>query len=33
MEETPHALKLQEEMIAELERAQPAYIVYVDDPL
>ncbi len=32
MEETPWALKLQEQMIAEIERARPAYIVYVDDP-
>ena len=31
MEETPYALKMQEEMIGELERARPAYVVYVDD--
>ena len=30
-EATPSALKLQEGMIAEIERARPAYIVYVDD--
>jgi hypothetical protein len=32
MEETPYALKLQEQMIGEIERAQPAYVIYVDDP-
>jgi hypothetical protein len=32
MEEHPFALKMQEEMIGEIERARPAYIVYVDDP-
>jgi general stress protein CsbA len=32
MEERPYAAKLQEEMIAEIERARPAYVVYVDDP-
>jgi hypothetical protein len=31
MEESPYALKLQEEMIAEIERTRPAYVVYVDD--
>ena len=31
MEDHPHALKLQEEMIAEIERARPAWLVYVDD--
>ncbi len=32
MDERPYALKLQEQMIAEIERARPAYVVYVDDP-
>jgi hypothetical protein len=32
MEEHPFALKMQEEMIGEIERARPAYVVYVDDP-
>jgi hypothetical protein len=32
MEETDLALKLQEQMIDELERARPEYMVYVDHP-
>jgi hypothetical protein len=32
MEEHPFALKMQEDMIAQIERAHPAYVVYVDDP-
>ena len=32
MEEHPFALKMQEDMIDEVERAHPAYVVYVDDP-
>jgi 4-amino-4-deoxy-L-arabinose transferase-like glycosyltransferase len=32
MEETPFALKMQEEMIGEIERARPACVVYIDDP-
>jgi hypothetical protein len=31
MEEHAFALKMQEEMIAEIERGRPAYVVYVDD--
>ncbi len=31
MEEHRFALKMQEEMIAEIERTHPAYVVYVDD--
>jgi hypothetical protein len=31
MDESPYALKLQEEMIAEILRARPTYILYVDD--
>ena len=33
MEMQPYARKMQEEMIAEVERAQPQYAVYVDDSL
>ena len=32
MEETPYALKMQEDMIGEIERTRPACVVYVDDP-
>ncbi|HNR71606.1 MAG TPA: hypothetical protein PLV05_04055 [Verrucomicrobiota bacterium] len=31
-ETTPYALKLQEDLIAEIERVRPAYVVYVDNP-
>jgi hypothetical protein len=31
MEEHPYALKLQEQVIGEIERARPEYVVYVDD--
>jgi hypothetical protein len=31
MEAHPFALKMQEEMIGEIERARPAYVVFVDD--
>ena len=31
MEEHPYALKLQEEMIGEIERARPDYMIYIDD--
>ena len=31
-EETPYASKLQEDMIAEIQRAQPEYLIYVDSP-
>jgi hypothetical protein len=31
MEKQPYALKMQEEMIAEIERARPEYVVYVED--
>jgi hypothetical protein len=31
MEAHPHALKMQEEMITEIERARPEYVVYIDD--
>jgi hypothetical protein len=31
MEEHPYALKMQEQMIAEIERTRPAYMVFVDD--
>jgi hypothetical protein len=31
MEEHPYALNLQEQMIGEIERARPEYVVYVDD--
>jgi len=33
MEEHPYALRMQEEMIAEIERARPEYLIYVDDDL
>ena len=33
MEEHPYALKMQEQMITEIERTRPAYVVYVDDEL
>jgi hypothetical protein len=31
MEEQPYASKMQEDMIGEIERARPAYVIYVDD--
>jgi hypothetical protein len=31
MEEHPYALKLEEQVIGEIERARPEYVVYVDD--
>ena len=31
MEEHPYALKMQEEMIGEIERARPDYLIYIDD--
>jgi hypothetical protein len=31
MEAHPYALKLQEEMIGEIERARPDYLIYIDD--
>jgi Dolichyl-phosphate-mannose-protein mannosyltransferase len=31
MEEHPYALKLQEQVIGEIERARPEYVIYVDD--
>jgi hypothetical protein len=31
MEEHPYALKLQEQMIREIERSHPEYLIYVDD--
>jgi len=31
MEKQPYALKMQEEMIAEIEKAKPEYVIYVDD--
>jgi hypothetical protein len=31
MEEHPYALRMQQEMIAEIERARPEYIIYIDD--
>ena len=31
MEEHPYALKMQEEMIREIERARPEYMIYIDD--
>ncbi|HOX57712.1 MAG TPA: glycosyltransferase family 39 protein [Candidatus Paceibacterota bacterium] len=31
MEAQPFALRMQEEMIAEVERARPEYVVYIDD--
>jgi hypothetical protein len=31
MEEQPEALKMQERMIAEMERARPEYMIYIDD--
>lgn len=31
MEEHPYALKMQEEMIREIERARPDYLIYIDD--
>ena len=33
MEAQPYALKMQEEMIGQIERATPEYVVYVDDTL
>jgi hypothetical protein len=33
VEAQPYASKMQEEMISEIERAKPAYVVYVNDPL
>jgi hypothetical protein len=33
MEEHPYALKMQNEMIGEIERTQPEYVIYVDDEL
>jgi hypothetical protein len=33
MEEHPYALKMQEEMIGEIERARPEYAIYIDDEL
>jgi hypothetical protein len=31
MEEHPYALKMQEEMIRDIERARPEYLIYIDD--
>ena len=31
MEEHPYALKMQNEMIGEIERARPEYVLYIDD--
>ena len=31
MEEQPYALKMQEQMIDEIERARPEYLLYIDD--
>jgi hypothetical protein len=33
MEEHPYALKMQNELISEIERARPEYVIYVDDEL
>jgi 4-amino-4-deoxy-L-arabinose transferase-like glycosyltransferase len=33
MEEHPYAVKMQEEMIGEIEHARPEYIIYIDDDL
>ena len=33
MEEQPYALKMQNEMISEIERARPEYVIYIDDEL
>jgi hypothetical protein len=33
MEAQPYALKMQEEMTAEIEKRRPEYVVYVDEPL
>jgi len=33
MEDQPYAHRMQEEMIAEIERNKPGYVVYVDEPL
>jgi hypothetical protein len=33
MEEHPYALKMQNEMIAEIERVRPEYVIYIDDEL
>ena len=33
MEEHPYALKMQNELIGEIERARPEYVIYVDDEL
>ena len=33
MEEHPYALKMQNEMIDEIERARPEYMIYIDDEL
>ena len=33
MEEHPYALKMQNEMISEIERARPEYVIYIDDEL
>ena len=33
MEEHPYALKMQNEMISEIERARPEYVIYIDDQL
>jgi hypothetical protein len=31
MEEHPYALKMQEDMIREIERARPECVIYIDD--
>jgi hypothetical protein len=33
MEEQPYALRMQDEMINEIERARPEYVLYIDDAL
>jgi hypothetical protein len=33
MEAQPYALKMQEEMIGQIEKADPEFVVYVDDTL
>jgi hypothetical protein len=33
MEEHPYALKMQNELIGEIERARPEYVIYVEDEL
>jgi hypothetical protein len=33
MEEQPYALKMQNELISEIERARPEYVIYIDDEL